>query len=324
MSSIRKIQYLPLTHPRATLRFLNKLDAAGVMSILDLEDSAQDPFDEEKTKILKIKARNNFEELINSKAWVGDEFNNPIYVRVNSVTSEFFEDDVHTVARISASGFPVSGIFLPMVESYADIELLSNLLESCSSGNEVKNLIEVVPMIETTAGMSGLEDILTLDEGKGLFEKVHYGHFDFCLDANLWPFPDPNQALFWELVEPLIEVTLKHRKTYIHTPFPFPNDVVLFWQASRYMRQLFPSGDIWACTLNSELSLSNEPDNLSVLDICHDELLPETMKSEAEAIRHSFLAGRANRRSFGVSSQRFIPPHQFFAAEEYLRAIGGD
>ena len=49
MSDIAVIQYLPLTHPRATLRFVKKLNAKGVMSILDLEDSTQDPFDIEYT-----------------------------------------------------------------------------------------------------------------------------------------------------------------------------------------------------------------------------------------------------------------------------------
>ena len=72
MNNINVIQYLPLTHPRATLRFVKKLSAAGVMSILDLEDSAQDPFDKDKTRDLKISARNNFLELVNSKVWTGD------------------------------------------------------------------------------------------------------------------------------------------------------------------------------------------------------------------------------------------------------------
>ena len=51
------IQYLPLTHPKATMRFMKRLNNAGVMSILDLEDSAQDPFDEAKTSELKISSR---------------------------------------------------------------------------------------------------------------------------------------------------------------------------------------------------------------------------------------------------------------------------
>ena len=60
MNNLNIIQYLPLTHPRATLRFVKRLNAAGVMTILDLEDSAQDPFNVDITRTLKINARNNF------------------------------------------------------------------------------------------------------------------------------------------------------------------------------------------------------------------------------------------------------------------------
>ena len=54
MNDINIIQYLPLTHPRATLRLVKSLSAAGVMTILDLEDSAQDPFSKKLPKILKL------------------------------------------------------------------------------------------------------------------------------------------------------------------------------------------------------------------------------------------------------------------------------
>ena len=68
MKDINIIQYLPLTHPRATLRFIKKFDAAGVMSILDLEDSAQDPFDEEKpqTDVSDTDFTEEFEEEVTS------------------------------------------------------------------------------------------------------------------------------------------------------------------------------------------------------------------------------------------------------------------
>ena len=69
------------------MRFVKKLNAAGVMTILDLEDSAQDPFDKDITRTLKINARDNFLDLVNSKTWVGDEFDQPIYVRVNSINT---------------------------------------------------------------------------------------------------------------------------------------------------------------------------------------------------------------------------------------------
>ena len=54
------IQYLPLSHPKAALRFVKKLGNNGVKAIIDLEDSVQDPFCHETTRKLKKNARIQF------------------------------------------------------------------------------------------------------------------------------------------------------------------------------------------------------------------------------------------------------------------------
>ena len=322
MNNPNIIQYLPLTHPRATLRFVKRLNAAGVMTILDLEDSAQDPFNADITRTLKINARNNFLDLVNSKTWLGDEFAQPIYVRVNSINTEFFEEDINTVLKIFNSGFPITGIFLPMVDSYDQIEETHSLIAACRQDDN--SYIEIVPMIETNAGMQNLNTILQSDLADSKFSKVHYGHFDYCLDAKLWPFPDPQHDTFWQLIEPMIKLILDHKKTYIHTPFPFPNDSELFWAASRHLQMLYQSKDVWVCTLNSELSLSIDNGNNKQLNILSPDTSENFCINEAKIIQNNFLDGRANRRSFGVSNNRFIPPHQFFGAEEYLKKIQKD
>ena len=322
MNDLKIIQYLPLTHPRATLRFVKRLNTAGVMSILDLEDSAQDPFDKNATKELKIKARKNFLELVESNSWSGDEFDCPVYVRINSITTEFYEEDIDTVIKIHNEGFPIKGIFLPMVDSYDDIEKTHLLLADSEKSN--KRPLEIIPMIETKAGMNNLNLILKSDINNLKFSKVHYGHFDYCLDANLWPFPDPDHDSFWELVNPMIDLILNYNKTYIHTPFPFPDNSSLFWAASRYLKNLYPNDEIWVCTLNSELSLSEDVDNFNKLKIVSPNHSKDFNINEARKIIQQFLEGRANRRSFGVSNNRFIPPHQFFVAESYLKKYSQD
>ena len=317
MNDINIIQYLPLTHPRATLRLVKNLSAAGVMTILDLEDSAQDPFSKKHTVDLKINARNNFFKIISSNNWDLRSFGVPLYVRVNAIDTEFFKDDIRMLIDAVRSGFPISGIFLPKVESYSHIDEIFSLLIGLNEKS--KNTIEIIPMIETKSGMSDLENILDMDRADPKFSKIHYGHFDYCLDAKLWPFPDPQHDSFWNIIKPMIELILRNNKTYIHTPFPFPNNVDLFWASYKYLKNLYPTKNIWACTLNSEISFSTEKKNNPDL-IIHTPNLSEIFKiEEAKLIRKNFLAGRANRRSFGIYNNRFIPPHQFFAAEEYLK-----
>ena len=321
MNDLKLIQYLPLTHPRATLRFVKKLNNAGVMTILDLEDSAQDPFDIHKTRELKTTARERFLDLAKSVSWETQVFDNPIFIRINGSKTEYFKDDVSAILEVIRHGFPVSGIFLPMTETYDEILHLHYMLKG-DSGETVNRSIEIVPMVETGRGMRNIEAILEDDRDKNLFSKVHYGHFDYCFDEGIWPFPDPNEKAFWDIVSPLVDLIGRHQKTYIHTPFPFPNDVNLFWSACRHISGLFPNYEIWGCTLNAELSVSKAGSDVPSLNPETLEMTNEYKRNEALAIEESFLSSRANRRSFGVSRDRFIPPHQYFGGQNYLKSLG--
>lgn len=321
MKNINLIQYLPLSHPNASMRLLKKLEKAGVMTILDLEDSIQDPFDFDQTIYLKDQARKNFYKYLNEKPLLNEEYKCPIYLRINAFDTEFFEKDIKFISELIRLGFPISGIFLPKVEHYEQIIELKSLLDSFKNSLNKNILIEIVPMIETIKGLSNLDTILENDKNYLNFSKIHYGHFDYCQDSKIWPFPDPNHQSFWEIIKLIAGKILSYKKTYIHTPFPFPNDQELFWAASRYLLSLFPNSNIWICTLNSELSFSKEPDNKIYLDIIESPSSKISKIEEAKLIIDSFLEGRANKRSFGMTKKRFIPPHQYFSAIYYLKQI---
>ena len=87
------------------------------------------------------------------------------------------------------------------------------------------------------------------------------------------------------------------------------------------LKLLFPSLDVWICTLNSELSLLNQPDKILPLEFVELDISTKNLINEAKKICVDFHAGRANKRSFAVSSDRFIPPHQYFAAKNYLESL---
>ena len=207
---------------------------------------------------------------------------------------------------------PITGIFLPMVRNYSQIVKTKELLSSSSHN------IEIVPMIETTLGKNNLSEILDKDKNMNLISRVHYGHFDYCLDSKLWPLPDPNEKIYWEIVEPIIQLLAKHKKAYIHTPFPFPQNGNLFWQTAKYMSSISSSIDCWACTVNSGLSLMEQPVIIDDLEIKNIELSIEAKKIEAKKIIDHFLLGQSHKRSFGVRENRFIAPHQYLMAKEFL------
>lgn len=312
MNQIPIIQYLPLTRPKATKLFTKKLNNANVMVILDLEDSAQDPFNINNTDKLKIQARIGLDMISKDAGFITSC---KTYIRINGINTKYFEDDMQSVIAACNNNMPLTGVFIPKVENYACIKDIVNRLSATNKK------LEIVPMIETQKGMKNLPKIMENDKNKNLFSRIHYGHFDYCLNTQTWPFSDPFHNEFWVPINIVAELSLKYNKTYIHTPFPFPKKERLFWASSFYLKKLFPSLDVWLCTLNSELSLSNQPDEILPLKFVEADISTKNLLSEATKICTDFLDGRANKRSFSVSNDRFIPPHQYFAAKNYIKNL---
>ena len=226
--------------------------------------------------------------------------------------TQFFEEDIKIVLQSCENNIPITGIFLPMVRDYSQILTLNEIL---SHGDY--NL-EIVPMIETVKGYCNISNILNEDKNYNLISRVHYGHFDYCLDAGLWPFPDPFHFEYWEIVQNLVGIVHEYGKTYVHTPFPFPNDEKLFWWTLSQLHNLSPNGDSVMCTVNSGLSLSPKPKNITDYVLSSVNTDTEEILLEANKIIENFLSGRSIKRSFGVQDNRFLPPHQYLAAKRFI------
>jgi len=92
MNKIPVIQYLPLTRPKATKLFTKRLNNLNIMVILDLEDSAQDPFSIENTDQLKIQARNGLDSISKDSSF---KPKCKTYLRINGLNTKYFEDDIY-------------------------------------------------------------------------------------------------------------------------------------------------------------------------------------------------------------------------------------
>jgi len=302
------IQYLPLRNARASYRFLKRLNQYGVMTILDLEDSSIDPFDSQKTKELKRESRLGLMSIIEKYSW---DFNQKIYIRINSINSDCYQDDINLVKKIKKMKIPITGVFLPKVESYSQVLNLNSFFKE----DELE--IEIIPMIETLKGVLNFRSILKEDTDK-LIKRIHYGHYDYCSDAKLWPFPEPNNFEFWELVKPLVETLTEFERGFVQSPFSQINNEILFWQARDYLKKIAPAIETWSCSLNTETSMSVRDENLEDLKL---EKLNSNVKElllDAQDICKCFMAGYEKKRYYGVSNNRIISPHQYHAANNFI------
>jgi citrate lyase subunit beta / citryl-CoA lyase len=125
--------------------------------IIDLEDSV--------TSNEKEMARN----LVYSLLKTDETFRSKIYVRINSIKTQWFFEDLNMVNELKR----VDGIMIPKSEDKTSISLAAELLN--------KN-VEIIPLIESAAGVMNIRTILSSDQA---VDRVAFGSVDFALDIGV-------------------------------------------------------------------------------------------------------------------------------------------
>jgi citrate lyase subunit beta/citryl-CoA lyase len=197
----RTFLFAPGNHPRRVEKALT-LDADAV--ILDLEDSVA----------TSDKAA--------ARAPVAEALKRPRhcrgYVRVNAPATPFcYRDLVETLHD------KVDGVFLPKVESAADLHAVDWLLAALERERGIaEGSIDLVPMVETAAGVARVDRILQARSLRPYrapwrVKRVAFGAADFSLDAGLAPSYDEP-----ELANARDRVVLASRAAGVEAPLDSP------------------------------------------------------------------------------------------------------
>jgi len=101
-----------------------------------------------------------------------------LYVRVNSVGTEFCYGDLAAMVRPG-----LDGIILPKVESAAGLATVDWLLAQLEREQGlVSGAIDLIPIIETARGLSQIDAILAAGSR---VKRIAFGAGDFTLDVNM-------------------------------------------------------------------------------------------------------------------------------------------
>jgi citrate lyase subunit beta/citryl-CoA lyase len=197
----RTYLFAPGNHPRRVEKALG-LDADAV--ILDLEDAVA----------LADKAA--------SRRPVAEALKQPRrcrgYVRVNAPSSPFcYRDLVETVHP------KVDGVFLPKVESAADLHAIDWLLANLEREQGIaEGSLDLVPQLETAAGVARVDRILQAKNlrpyrGPWRVKRVAFGAADYCLELGIVPsLEEP------ELAEARARIVLASRAAGVEGPLDSP------------------------------------------------------------------------------------------------------
>jgi citrate lyase subunit beta/citryl-CoA lyase len=146
--------------------------------IIDLEDAVAISEKENAREIVK-------EALLNFKE------KKPIYIRINDISTPFWEEDVKYAATYGAHG-----IVVPKAESREGIQKVCRSLRSYFLLNGDKERVadfKVIPLIETAKGVQFVYDIAGADP---FIERLAFGYIDYSLDINCELTPGGIELLY--------------------------------------------------------------------------------------------------------------------------------
>ena len=238
---------------QSTKSYIKNLKKHNISLILDMEDSAQDIFDHKNTIKLKKQSREGLKYLNDKNILEGIN----TFVRINSESTEFYQEDISTIKKVINDKPFIKGIFLPKVEEYAQIKKCYDEI----STNE-RNKVSIVPIIETQKGLNNIENIISKDKNNNIIEYVHYGHYDYCLDSNFWPFPEPYHISYWELIAKISKIVSFHKKKYVHTPFPLIENENIYWSSIHVMKEKLSMNEINLSLVNIDMNYIDLPEKI--------------------------------------------------------------
>ncbi|HJM28501.1 MAG: CoA ester lyase [Acidimicrobiales bacterium] len=195
-------------------------------AVIDLEDAVPDSE--------KNAARENVKEF--GTSFKNEKFS--VFVRVNPVSSEFFESD------IQATGPEIDGIVIPKISSVEELQKAESLLSTSALANRI------VVGIETVRGLTSAPDILL----RSSVIAAYFGAEDYIADLG-GVRTDSNEEVFFARSQMGIAGRLTGIPVIDQIVANF-SDTERFKRESRQARSLGFTGKL--CIHPSQVSLANE------------------------------------------------------------------
>lgn len=238
-------------------------------------------------------------------------------VRLNKISSSHFEQDLRTLEFVSPTVF-LDSVFLPKSETQDEVCAAIDALNARGI-----SFREIIPVIETKRGMENIKSLLSLTNKK--FKKIAFGHCDFNLDNNYFPFFHQNTEKYWEWIGQILSYAGYYNKVFINSPYLHLNDAFGFSKMLLRLKGMARNeiGQITLAERQTRLCAEFRDSHLSAGNSVPllQENKPglENKLKKAEEIIFEYENNKIRDKSISVTSEGvLVSPHEYNAAVEYV------
>ncbi|HUI29316.1 MAG TPA: aldolase/citrate lyase family protein [Candidatus Acidoferrales bacterium] len=284
------------------LSFYMRVRSCDGIVCFDFEDSIDDP-DKTLARKLKEDQRSAVVKLLKSMK-LDDEMNG-IGIRVNSCRSEFIQEDLDAINSLRN----LHSIFLSKAEHSHEVAQLMN--------NLTADVEEIIPIIETRAGFDCAGEILSFQNSK--LKSIAFGHCDFNLSTNCFPFHHQDSAEYWEWISFLNRKAKEAGKKLINSVVLSLNDEKLFQWVLRKLTE-YPSVEGQAVLSMKQTEwCSRAQFEFSNVGVGRWKKARKPDFDIAISVVDNFQSHRLEGKSFALDKNRTVTsPQEYTAARSYL------
>jgi citrate lyase beta subunit len=271
----------------------------------DLEDSIKT--DENNYNQIRTLVFSDVLELIKNKKKL------EIGIRINPINSKYYLDDIVQFSRFSNSDIHFN-IFLPKVSSSFDVKKCFDEITM----NKIQDF-EIIPIIESKQGFKNLNCII--NNSTGYISKIAFGHCDYNLDCDYFPFYHQDSNEYWNWVNNIISAC-GNEITFLNSPYLNLNDDELLINIISKLEKVKNNcGQITLSLRQSKVCSSYNQQDYKFSDHPKSIVNVKDVKKFAMDLVNKFEKYKVEGKNFAIVSEtkNLISPQEYNKAKEIIR-----
>jgi len=267
----------------------------------DFEDGIKNGLNENLSIIQKEKYRDYYIKTL-------AKFNkhNKIGIRIN--TKDYNELGKDLI--INKNKF-IHSVFLPKIENSKELIDIINLIGKNKIGYK-----ELIPVIENKTGLEHIEEIIKVPGIK----DVAFGHCDYNLSINAFPFFHHNSYEYWKWVNKIVAATNKEKVCFINSPYLSNNNHTFYSSMLEHLKTISNNnfGQITLTNTHTDICINQS----NYQKVKFNKLLNNRLRlyASGDYVKNMVKSYERNNKGLGLSrnNEKIISYQEYILAKKIV------